>query len=305
MTNSPAHHGASPRDSAFPALTAEEAKRLRFAVGEAFSRAGRQVRVEADAVRDVDGGVFELRPLVMSAANADVAERVRVLDEQVHALIQPVDADAISRLGVEAALERVFPRVVPSDSPLAVGVPSEVLARGEDRALLQILVLDDGETIRPLSRVDLDRLGGDDIVATRASANLAALHVVSPEVVEGPGGAQYRVVADESVHTASVLSSPQRFVPEGSAPHGALFVVPNRHVIAWHVMRDASVAASINALMDFADSHARMAPHPVSSDLLWWDGSAYHLIAIRGADGAISVNPTEAFGRALGKLLAS
>lgn len=177
----------------------------------------------------------------------------------------------------QRVLTQIYPWLLSTDAAATMGVPVRTVADG----LVSALVLDEDGVLSALSRVDMDRLGGAEAVTARAQQNvmtLASEMLMESRVVTLPEGAEYEVLASESAHVASFALTPRVLIErtlsrkpdlDGAQVQGVLMVAPNRHTIAWHVVRDASVLASINALMQFAWEHYETVPNVVTPHLLW------------------------------------
>ena len=298
MTNHPTPDSTA-RDRSYPALSAADADELRELVRKAFAEAGHEVYVQGDSVRDADGTTYALRPAVMDAYAAEASQRSAVVARHVRAMLRERTAEPFTQSGRSDALTRVYPHLMAAESAAPLAIPTRTVCAG----LVSGLVLDEADTLHVLSSADVQQLGEMPDVVRAAEANLMQLPLPAAQEV-AQGEVSYRVIADDSPHVASLVLTPKQLLAQGvsTAPHGVIVVVPNRHVVAWHVVRDASVLPSINALADFAWHHFATAPYPVQPGLLWWDGTTdghLDLVVERGADGAATMRPSPGFADAL------
>lgn len=278
-----------------------EREQLLEEIAGSFAAAGHPVERDAETFVTADGRRFESRPILLDALAAPTQQRAEVIRQHVATLLSDDDADALDALGVAAALKRAYPRLLPANSTLAGGVPT---VRVSD-SLVAALVLELDRSVRTLSRADFDRLGGSETVTRAAYENLRALALPEPAHVFD-GELDYFVLADDSVHVASLALEPALLcerVNREAGTAGVLLVAPNRHVVAWHVVRDAAVLSNINALVAFARQHYAAAAYAVSDALLWWDGAHLHDVASWDVSGQIVLSPPRSLGEVLTELI--
>jgi hypothetical protein len=118
------------------------------------------------------------------------------------------------------------------------------------------------------------------------------------------GDVRFGVVAGESVHTASRLLTVddvlRRVHGEPDAPHGTLLCVPYRHQLAFHVVRDARVLPTVEAMVRFAIAGYDDGVGSVSPQLFYRSaaGDLQQLTSISD-DGDVEVHVDGAFAQAL------
>lgn len=116
---------------------------------------------------------------------------------------------------------------------------------------------------------------------------------------------RFAVVEGESLFIASkILGRPpllsQLIVP---SPHGVLFAIPNRHLIAYHNVVDAGVLKMVEALLGFARNYFEQGPGSVSPDLFFWHGEHLQQITRTEPEShSIRVEVDGPFADALGEL---
>ncbi|HEU0132438.1 MAG TPA: hypothetical protein VFQ85_15750 [Mycobacteriales bacterium] len=280
--------GAAPdeeRDAELTMLSAGDADALRALVREAFAELGDEVTVHADHVAGADGTQYGL----WNVAAACAVEPRRGWPELVRRHVRNVHA---ARTGLPAGDDTGVPYVrLYADDPKLTEHPQAAFAPG----LVQLLALDQPETVLAMNRETVDRLGGWQTLYEQGLANLRRLPLGTHTVVRPEGGA-FHLVEDESVHTASralVLGDVARQAGDDLAGEGGwVLSVPTRHLLMWHVIRDLTAIPSIQGMAQltlraFGDAVGQLSPH-----VYWWDGSGYRqLTSFDGGTPTITADP--------------
>lgn len=202
------------------------------------------------------------------------------------------DADALR----PAVRVRLYPTSALEDSPVAP--PARTAAEG----LSEVVVVDTPDTVLVadadrfdvlgLSARELFRLGRD---------NLRALEPLTVERrTDGP--VELLVAEGDSFFTASwaVLLDEAVDLP----PDGALVVVPSRHALLAHPLRDADAVQAVQVLLTIAHRHVAEAPGALSADLYWFrDGGLRRLPTVEQDDGQLAFHPPEDFVEVLNRLV--
>ncbi len=61
-------------------------------------------------------------------------------------------------------------------------------------------------------------------------------------------------------------------------PNGAIFIIPNRHTLIFHVIEGAQVVQAVNLLISCARSMFREGPGSISPNLYWWRAGEFTLL---------------------------
>ncbi|KAB2811259.1 hypothetical protein F9L07_04955 [Pimelobacter simplex] len=281
-------------DEALPFLGVEDAQHLRGLVRTAFAERGVEVSVHAGHVADDSGRQFGLWNVAASCHQDDRGRAAwpALVGTHVERVLASMDApDPFADLSPEQAATRTYVRLYERDAiPRLDGFPHREFAPG----LVEMLALDLPDTVAVYDDARAARLGGTDALRAHGLANLHRQPVEQLERLDLPdGGGAFQVLLGESVHTASRALLLPRLATEltghESGRHGWLLCVPNRHQVAWHLVRDATVVPVVQAMARFAALGFGDAPGPLSPHLYWWDGGGYQQLSRLDDDGALSI----------------
>ena len=139
--------------------------------------------------------------------------------------------------------------------------------------LIEVLYLDLPSVVRTV---------GPDRV-TRWDADVDALFWLGRENLRG-----------EETDATVIEAAPGVPVHVDTGPHGALAVVPNRHMLAYHPIRDLSAVRAVTGLAQFALSQYGSAGS-LSPSLYWWRAGQATQIPAEITDDKITITPPEAF----------
>ncbi|MGW6024772.1 immunity 49 family protein [Streptomyces sp. NPDC055099] len=169
-------------------------------------------------------------------------------------------------------LRGVHARLIPTNALTQEIAGAMSYARVVAEGLVFAYALDMPASVRMLTDPDVERAGIEEL-GQAAYANLMRVPVEHDEVpVEG--GAVLHSLYGDSPFVASkalYLSETVRQVTGESLPDaGALFVVPTRHLLAYHPIADGSVADAINALAAYGLGAYEDGPGSLSPRVYWW-----------------------------------
>ncbi|TLQ43091.1 hypothetical protein [Streptomyces marianii] len=268
----------APRDAEFAFFSVAEGARFRGQVREAFAERGLEVTVYSDVVTDSAGRQFGLGNLAAVCHNEERGPRVwpKVIRGHVGMVLRTMDApSALDTLPPDQIRSQLYPRVIGSE-----GLDRETFryARALAPGLSEVLALDLPESVMILTDDALEPLGDVPVLRERAMANLRDLPVEGHQTIKDAGGMRLEVVVGDSFYTASrvlVLDALVRQVTgQQITDDGALVALPFRHQIAFHVIRDAGVIPSLNALAAFAASGYADTPGAITPYVYWWRAGA-------------------------------
>jgi hypothetical protein len=213
--------------------------------------------------------------------------------------------DPFEGLDPDDAARRTYARLYPDDAlPSLDGYPHREFVPG----IVEMLALDLPETVAVFDREKLAKVGGWEGLWAHGVANLRALPVERLETLDAPGGGRFTALLGDSVYTGSrALLLPElatQLTGEDLSNFGWLMSVPNRHQVAWHVIRDASVISALNGMAHFTVLGFCDAPGPVSPHVYWWNGSAYEQLTRIDDTGAIAIHAGPGFTDVLNTLTA-
>lgn len=259
--------GDATPDPDFSFLTVGEAARLRALTRDAFARRGLEVVVHPDHLTSDDGTGFALHNLF---ALCRTARRERdwpaIVDEHVTRMLRARQGPDVEELPATELLAHAFVRVVGTSTLPALddfGYRRELAGD-----LVELLAYDTPDAVVLLPDSVVDRVGADALRAAGVD-NLLREPFGGVEDLAS-GDIHFRVVAGESVHTASRLLTVddvlRRALGEADAPYGVLLSVPYRHQLAFHVVHDATVLPTVEAMARFTvagydDGVGSVSPH--------------------------------------------
>jgi hypothetical protein len=244
------------------------------------------VNQECDAAgipADFDGTSFTLTAPGgerLTAGLDNVAHMiVRAPSEQWRGVVSEHLQTLISHAGQRppADFEEAAPglriRLFPDDTAGLETFATAALAPG----IVQVLAYDLPDVALLINNSTLRQWGvGFDVALLRAAANTRHEPHDSQQVPMGET-VSLTVIEGESVYTASHLLWLGDVAEVGE--HGALVVVPNRHLMVTHSIAGADAARAVAGLIGIAhDAYAR-GPGAISWQLYWW------------RDGALTVLP--------------
>jgi hypothetical protein len=282
-----------PPDETLTFLSAAAGGRLRAELAAAFAEHGLEMQVFNDHLVDSEGREFGVHN-VAAACFGDVRGEVawpEVIRDHVRMILAGLDAlpavDAMTPDEIRAALyPRLFERA---------GIPSARMpAYADDFSddVVEVFNIDLPDTVQMLDDGALERLGGRSAVRPRAMRNLlGVLQGIEVEALSS-GEASFEVVASDSMFTAStVLAMPELLARVGvlDAPHGVLVAMPYRFQVALHVIRDAAVIPSLNALVGFAAIGFNEGVGPLTPNVFWWHQGSFERLTRHTTDGQVSV----------------
>ena len=257
-------------------LTVDEAQRVRALVRESFARNGLEVTVHAGHVSDAAGRQFGLWNVAAKCHHhGKRKEWPSVVDEHVATLLAGADRDPLEGLSDDEIVARTYVRLyAATDVRDLDDRPHREFAPG----LVELLAFDQPDSVMAHRGDDVRRLGGWAALRERGLANLARDPVQDHQRIGVGDGATIHAVNGDSVYTASkALLLPGLAARLGDEPgeHGWLLVVPNRHQLAWHVVRDVTMFEAAQALVHVARSAYADSAGPLSPHLFWSNGTAY------------------------------
>jgi hypothetical protein len=282
-----------PPDETLTFLSAAAAGHLRAELAAAFAEHGLEMQVFNDHLVDSEGREFGVHNIGAACFNDERGEKAwpEVIRGHVRRILADMDAPSpLESMTAEEARALVLPRLFER-----AGLPSTVLpayARDFSDDIVEVFNLDLPDTVRLLDDEGLERLGGRSVVGPIATRNLLG---VLPDIeVESVsvGEVNFDVVLSESMFTASVvLAMPElvRRLGIEAAPYGILVAVPYRSQVVIHVIRDATVVPSLNAMVGFAISGFVEGAGPLSPHVFWWHEGSFDRLTKADEDGQLSV----------------
>ena len=266
----------------------------------AFAARGLEITVHSGHVEDADGRIFGLHNVSAACHNDPRGPTAwpEVVDAHVGRVLSDMAApDPLDVLPLDELLDLVIVRLYEAEGvPHLDTFPNLDFAPG----VVQMLALDQPETVHILSADRVQRLGGWPLLYERGLVNLRREATGEPEQVDAGGGASFSMLADSSVYTASrALLLPDLLAGQVLDGAGWLFSAPNRHQLMWHVIRDATVLRALRGMALLTDAGFRDSVGPLSPHVYWWNGTEYRQLTSPGADGQITVQVDHDFQQVL------
>nr|WP_234378768.1 immunity 49 family protein [Streptomyces sp. FXJ1.172]WEO94272.1 immunity 49 family protein [Streptomyces sp. FXJ1.172] len=261
-------------DSGLPMLTTAQASHLR-ALAAAYARDGHDHPLAnlAYACRDVPQ---ERWPDLVAAHFARLREASRG-GESAEELLQGVHA-----------------RLLPAGSLTPQLAEAMRYARVVADGLVFAYALDGPTSVRILTDDDVERAGLENL-GRAAYANLMRVPVKHDEVPAEQRARMHSLYGDSPfvASKALFLSEVARQVTGEPLPDaGALVVVPNRHLLAYHPITDGSVVDAVNDLASYALGAHEDGPGALSPRVYWWHrGGLTSLTVIDHGTRTFSLRP--------------
>ncbi|MFO0760661.1 MAG: hypothetical protein U0359_29555 [Byssovorax sp.] len=215
----------------------------------------------------------------------------------------PSEARMLAQLADFAAVRaRIKVRLHGGTAPPPGG---KLLVRPIAEGLVALLVCDFGPANIGVPRATAERWGlSSEELWALAVDNLRAEPRL--QVMRGaPRGARaVDMLAGETPFASSHLLFFERYM-RGAPGYGALFTVPQRHVILRHRIRDASVLGVVPFLRAMTDDAFARGPGAISRGIYWWrPGGAIERLELFTAGDALVVAPSARFQReVIGKVI--
>ena len=288
------------RDPDLPALGAEAGRRFRAAAMAAFRSHGVETTYAAGELHALGDARYPLHNVSVQAAGTPERQWPQLLARHAAILIAAQRAAPPE----EAQLHR---RLYLSlwHRPDVPWVPDHALDVADD--LIALPALDLPDTVQTAGAADqVAQWGGWARVRELGLANLARERADEVLTVGGPRSPAEAVqVVVGGYFTASRLLVMDRVLAQDLGverpAHGAVVAVPNRQLLAVHVLRGLDVVGAVPGLLAFAAGEVGR-PGAISRHLYYWrDGHVQRITRI-GTDGTAVVEVTGEFARALGEL---
>lgn len=296
----PEPEGQDEPDPVYGYLTAAQGARLRSLVRQAFAERGIEVTLLPDRVEAVGGGQYGLTNIAAACNASPAKEWPSIVAWHVETVLRALAAPAIAELDDEAVLEHVFVRV------MGVSAFPDLSSFGYRRELggdlVELLALDSEHSVSLLLDGDVERFG---VEALRHAGlvNLLGEPFGSCERIGVDADASFNCVLGDSVYTASRLLTMddvlRRTTGRAEAPHGLLTCVPNRHQLAFHVLRDAAVLPVLPAMARFALDGFSDGVGPVSPYLYWHRGGTLTQLSQIDPEGDLRIEVADDFAEVL------
>lgn len=217
-----------------------------------------------------------LAPLLAPDPMATLADDPEALRDAVRVRLYPTEA-------LEGS------HITPPARPVADGLSEVVVVDTPDT----VLVVD-------ADRLDVLDLDPDDLFALGRD-NLRRHEPIEVER-RTSGSVELLVAEGDSFFTATwaLLLDEVADLP----PDGALVVVPSRHALLAHPVRDADAVRAVQVLLAVAHRHVVDAPGALVPDLYWYrDGSLVLLPTEEQDDGQLAFHPTDEFVDVLNRVV--
>lgn len=291
-----------PADEGLPFLDVEEAAELRHLMRQAFGEHGLEVEMFADHLVDSEGAQFNYWNLAQHCRTEPRRRWPRITRDHVGLLLRTMSGpDPFADLTREQALAQVRCRLHELEGMVGLEkFPHRDFAPG----IIEMLALDLPEAVAAFSKDSTARLGGWEALRAQGLENLRRMPLDEVIPVTGPEGSVFHVLADDDLHTGSralVVESLMARIDDPPGPHGWLLAVPNRHQVAWHVIRDLGVLEALGGMDAFARQGHAHGSGPVSPHVYWWNGQEYEQLTHHEGDQT-TVTVSERLQHTLGEL---
>ncbi|MER5890671.1 immunity 49 family protein [Streptomyces sp. NPDC001941] len=263
-----------PPDPDLPALTAPQATRLRALAAPHFR----------------DGHHYGLHHLAQRCARTPEDEWPALVAGHFDRLRQASPGGEDAR----ALLDGAHPRLLPTDA-LTPDLAGQLrYTRPVADGLVLAHALDGPTSVRILTDADVARAGAPELDAA-ARENLMRVPVRHEEV-DVAGRARMVTVFGDSPFVAGqalyLARAAHQVTGEDLPDGGALVVVPNRHLYAYHPVADGSVVDALNGLAAYGLRAYQEGPGSLSPRVYWWyRGQLTSLTAIDEETRSFTLRP--------------
>ncbi|MBC9712960.1 immunity 49 family protein [Streptomyces sp. TRM66268-LWL] len=226
-------------------------------------------RLRELAAPHMRNGSYGLRNLAQRCR--DTAEdQWPALVEQHFAQLRSAGTGGESR---EEILRAVHGRLLAQDSFTAETLQAMRYTRRIAEGLVFAYALDQPTTVRILTDRDVERVADEDALWDAGYDNLLQVPFRYEEIALEGRAVLHSVYGDSPFVASRALYLDQLHYEATSTAlpkAGALFVVPTRHLIAYHPLADGSVAEAINDLAKYGLGAYEDGPGSLSPRLYWW-----------------------------------
>jgi hypothetical protein len=279
-------------DPVLPVLSRDDAATLVALTRRTFAEHGRETVPDGDGALVGDGLVHGLGNLAAVVAQLPrrqwpeaVARHVRTMIE-AHATTEP------------ATLEEARPLLLPKLRPLAsLDVARPAYAPEPLPGILAVAALDYPTHVSELlSDERLDAFGGWSAVRDIAFANLRRLPAPHHDQIDSDPSRSDAVVhllaTDDFFGASRVLLLDEVLAGIGieRPAHGVLLAVPNRHLLAVHVLAGLGVVTALQTMVRLAAGEHDARPGPVSPQLFYRSADGRTQQVTRRTDGHVGVH---------------
>ncbi len=238
-----------------------------------------------------NNGSYGLRNLAQSCRHAP-EEQWPDLVEQHFTQLRSAGTGGESR---EEILRGVHSRLLAQDSFTAEMLQAMRYTRRIAEGLVFAYALDQPSTVRILTDRDVERVGDEDALWDAAYDNVLRVPFRHEEIALDGRAVLQSVYGDSLFVAGRALYLDQlHYEATGTSlpKAGALFVVPTRHLIAYHPLADGSVAEAINDLAKYGLGAYEDGPGSLSPRLYWWhEGRVTSLTHIDDDTKTFSIQP--------------
>ncbi len=283
---------ASP-DPDFSFLSANEGKKLRDLAAKEFARQGISAECRGDHFLESNGKKYGLHNLVATCHGAPEGKSAwpQIIEQHVTAVLavmsEPDQPHSLEEMRAHAILRLVDVRSL-SDMTDRFGY-----ARPWSDDVLELIAFDHPDWVSYLRDEDLEGL---DISEIRDVAldNLRQQPVDERSSTEIESGVVIHSVAGLSFYTASrAILLDEELEAFGEHPHGAFFIIPDRHNLLFHVLKDTTFIPALQNLAGVALGAYGENVSPLSPHVYWWHDGVVTQVTKIGEANEYRVEPDE------------
>lgn len=206
--------------------------------------------------KDVGGFLSSLEGMEEDPVLERAVEFVVALENQLSDMRSPVTSEGRLRT-------RLYP-----ESGFPEAVSARLVARPMASGVVEVVVLDFPDTIRPLNRGELEKLGltAEQAFQRAVEGSLGEpVDVSHMDVLETP---IVHIGSEDGFYVGAQLHVLTRHL--GEAPHGALVVFPSPPVVMAHVLKQGNPLGAMKTLKELAERFTSDTGKPISDKLFWW-----------------------------------
>lgn len=292
-------------DPVLPVLSRDDAARLVALTREAFAEQGRETMPDGHGALVGQGHVHGLTNLAATLSLVPRRQWPDLVRRHVGTMLQA--HDTVEPAGLDEARDLLLVKLRAVDE---IPEPRPTYAPEVLPGVLAVAALDYPTHVSELlSDERVDELGGWDAVREVAWDNLRRLPAPARQDLHGspedPDTVVHVLTTEDFFGASRLLLLDEVLAGLGveRPAHGVLVVVPNRHLLAVHVLRGAGVVTAIDVLVRMAAGEHAGRPGPVSPHVYFRaaDGRVQQVTSVED-DGTTAVRVDGALAEAFAAL---
>lgn len=291
---------ATDADADLDGLTVEEAAHLRDLFAAHWPSEAGAITMHGEYAETEGGAQLGLYNLSRAVRAVPREQWPQVVAGHISGLLGQESRPADGDLSDAEILALVKARVISSSYLPDTHAPNFTYRRAIAEGLEAILMLDHPETTTAIPDEIVNRFDAETLWSAAIAASIE--EPVDAMQTIGEGTEAFQVAVGDSFFTSSrALDMPAALARFGavSVPHGVLFAVPTRHLLAFRVVDGPEAVHAVAGMQQFVQTVFDQQPGEISPHLYYWNDGLYELAASIDAEGRVNVDGNSAFFAAI------